>query len=203
MEMPQVSKIKTFKLLLFICIGLCASNQAVNAQEERFVGRTITATAYFVGGRTPSRSLPFRLIVNKFSTSQEVDQLNAALQSGGQDALLSALSKMKSGRIEVGSGVGITANAIIATQSENRTKITVLYERNIRFGELRYGSRSTDYKFGYAELYIGRGDDEGMLIPAAFIRTRDRNTWEVEDFGTFPARLMGIQVRGSGRGNVR
>jgi len=38
-----------------------------------------------------------------------------------------------------------------------------------------------------------------MFIPAARIRLRNGNTWEVEDFGTFPARLMGLQVRGRGR----
>jgi len=35
-----------------------------------------------------------------------------------------------------------------------------------------------------------------MLIPAARVRLRDGNTWEVEDFGVFPARLMGLRVRG-------
>jgi hypothetical protein len=38
-----------------------------------------------------------------------------------------------------------------------------------------------------------------MFIPAARIRLRNGNNWEVEDFGTFPARLMGLQVRGRGR----
>jgi hypothetical protein len=66
----------------------------------------------------------------------------------------------------------------------------------LRFAELRYGARSTNYPFGYAELYVGRGENEGMLIPAAHIRLRDGGTWEVEDFGTFPARLMGLRVRG-------
>lgn len=104
---------------------------------------------------------------------------------------------MNAGRIEIGTGVGVPANAIIATEEgDGRTKLTVLYERNMRFAELRYGSRSTDYPFGYAELYVGRGDNQGMLIPAARITLRNGNTWEVEDFATFPARLMGLQVRG-------
>jgi hypothetical protein len=111
---------------------------------------------------------------------------------------------MDAGKIEIGTGVGIPANAIMITdEGDGRTKMTVLYERNLSFAELRYGARSQNYRFGYAELYVGRGNNEGMLIPAAYIRLRGGNTWEVEDFGTFPARLMGLQVRGSGRGNVR
>jgi hypothetical protein len=125
--------------------------------------------------------------------------LDSALQSG-QDDLLRALSRLNAGRIEIGSGVGLPANAILVTdQGDGRTKLTVLYQRDLRFAELRYGTRSTDYPFGYAELYVGRGENEGMLIPAARVRLRSGNTWEVEDFGTFPARLMGLQVRGRGR----
>ena len=191
-------------LLIALLLGLVSyPPKNVLAQGDAFSGRTITGTAYFIGGRRPSRSLPFRLVVNRLSTPDEVQQLNAALQSGGQDELMKALRRMNAGRIEVGTGVGVPANVIIRTDDgEGRTKLVVLYQRELRFGELRYGTRSSDYRFGYAELYVGRGANEGMLIPAARIRLRDGNTWEVEDFGTFPARLMGLQVRGGGRRTV-
>jgi hypothetical protein len=170
------------------------------AQGEGLPGRTITGTAYFIGGPRPGRSFPFTLIINRITTPDEVRQLNSALQSGAQDELLKALSHTEAGRIQIGTGVGVPANAIMVTDEGNgRQKITVLYQRNVRFAELRYGTRSTNYPFGYAELYVGRGENEGMLIPAARVRLRDGNTWEVEDFGTFPARLMGLQVRGRGR----
>ena len=185
--------------LLFGTAAFCPRTIAF-AQDEAFTGRTITGTVYFVGGPRPGRSMPFRLIMDRFTTTEQVSQLNAALQAGGQDELLKTLSRMKAGRIEIGTGVGIPANAIIRTeQGDGRTKLTVLYERTLRFSELRYGARSTNYRFGYAELYLGRGDNQGMLIPAAFIRLRDGNTWEVEDFGTFPAKLMGLRIRGGGR----
>lgn len=191
-------------LLIALLLGLATTLPAnVLAQEDAFVGRTITGTAYFIGGRRPGRSLPFRLIVKRLSTPDEVDRLNAALQSGGQDELMKVLSRMDAGRIEVGTGVGVPANMIIRKDDgEGRMKLVVLYQRELRFGELRYGTRSSDYRFGYAELFVGRGANEGMLIPAARVRLRDGNTWEVEDFGTFPARLMGLQVRGGGRSTV-
>jgi len=172
---------------------------ATSAQTDRFAGRTITGTVYFMGGRAAGRSMPFTLIVNRVSTNDEVSQLNSALQSGGQDELMRVLTRFNAGRIQIGNNVGIPANAIIATQEGDRTKLTVLYERNLRFAELRYGTRSENYRFGYAEMYIGRGGNEGMLIPAAQVRLKGGNTWEVEDFGTFPARLMGLQVRGRSR----
>ena len=197
---------KTLLILIAVVffLGTAALYPQRNAfAQDPYVGRTITGTAYFVGGRRPAQSLPFRLIVNRISTPDEVNQLNSALQSGGEEELMRRLEKMNAGRIEVGSGVGVPANFIMRSdEGEGRTKLTVLYQRDIRFGELRYGTRRSDYRFGYAELYVGRGENEGMLIPAARVRLRGGNTWEVEDFGTFPARLMGLQVRGRGRNSV-
>jgi hypothetical protein len=172
----------------------------VRGQESRLSGRTVTGTVYFVGGRRAGQARPFTLIINRLSSPAEVQRLQAALQSGGQDELLRALSGMNAGRIQLGTGVGVVANAIISTSQEGGgSKLVVLYERNLSVSELRYGTRSQDYKFGYAELYLGRGGREGMLIPAAKVRLRDGNTWEVEDFGTFPARLIGLQLRGGSR----
>jgi hypothetical protein len=188
--------------ILVLLIGTTAFYPPTNAyvQSDPYVGRTITGTAYFIGGRRPGRTLPFRLIINRFSSEDEINRLNSALQSGGEEELMRVLSRMDVGRIEVGTGVGVPANAIIRTDDgEGRTQLKVLYERELRFGELRYGARRSDYKFGYAELNVGRGENEGMLIPAARVRLRGSNTWEVEDFGTFPARLMGLRVRGGGR----
>ena len=188
-------------LVIVLLLGLVVFNPGTKAlaQGEGLVGRTITGTVYFISGRRPGLSLPFTLVINRITTADEVSQLNSALQAGKQDELLRTLSHADAGRIQIGSGVGVPANAImVADQGDGRTKITVLYQRNLRFAELRFGARSVDYPFGYAELYVGRGENEGMLIPAARVRLRDGNTWEVEDFGTFPARLMGLRVRGHG-----
>lgn len=188
-------------VVMVLLLGIatyCPANTV--AQGEGLTGRTITGTVYFIAGRRPGSSLPFTLRINRITTADEVRQLNSALQAGKQDELLRELSRLDAGRIQIGTGVGLTANAILVdNQGNGRTKITVLYQRDVRFGELRRGARSTNYPFGYAEMYVGRGDNEGMLIPAAMVRLRGDNTWEVEDFGTFPARLMGLRVRGGGR----
>ena len=189
-------------VVMALLLGIATYSPPANAvaQDEGLIGRTITGTVYFIGGRRPGRSFPFTLRINRITTDNEVRQLNSALQAGKQDELLRELSRLDAGRIQIGTGVGLPANAIMVTnQGDGRIKITVVYQRDLRFAELRSGARSTDYPFGYAEMFVGRGDNEGMLIPAARIRLRDGNTWEVEDFGTFPARLMGLRVRGSGR----
>jgi hypothetical protein len=170
---------------------------SADVRAQRGGRRYIDGTVVGVGGRFGGRTAPFRVIVERYTSAEEVQQLNSALQSGGQDELLRVLARMNAGRIQVGNNVGVTANAIISTPTENGTKLTVLYQRNINFFELRYGARSENYRFGYAEIYLRRrGAGEGTFIPAAQIRLRDGNTWEVEDFGVFPARLIGLQARG-------
>jgi hypothetical protein len=188
-------------LIHFFCAIVCAAlfqtAPAAKAQSDRQI---ITGTLFVIGGRTgASRSRSFRLIANSYTAPNQVRELNDALRHGGQNELLRELSDMNAGRIEIGSGVGLRANAIIADPWDNGgTKLTVFYERDIRFFELRYGTRSRDYTIGYAEIFLDRnGRGEGTLIGAARVRLREGNTWEVEDFGTFPGRLMGL--RSSGR----
>jgi hypothetical protein len=192
-------------LLCFIAGAmLLQATPVAQGQGEIPAGRDITGTVIGISGRWAGQSRPFRLRVNRYTTAEEVQRLNTALQQGGEDEALRVLGGMEAGRIIIGNGVGIPANAIIATpQAAGSVKLTVLYRRDIPIFELRYGTRSSDYRFGFAEMYLNAtGGSQGTLIPAARVKLKDGNTWEVEDFGEFPARLMGLQVRG-GRGARR
>ena len=163
-------------------------------QASRLV---VQGTVIGIGGRRAGLNQPFSLTVNNYTSADDVARINRALRDGGQDALLRALSGLNAGRIAVGNNVGVRANAVIATpNAEGGTKLTVLYERNVNIYELRYGARSQDYRFGYAEIFLdGRGRGEGAFIPAAKVKL-EGDTWVVEDFGEFPARLIGMRARG-------
>jgi hypothetical protein len=186
-------------ILLFVLC--CAALFPLPSQSHMDSSQRINGTFYAISsGRSAgrSRSGQFSLIVNRYTAANELRELNEALQ-GGQDDLLKALSRMDAGRVQIGTGVGVPANAIIRdTWGDGGTKLTVFYERYIRFFELRYGTRSQDYPIGYAEIFLDRnGRGEGTLIPAAKVRLRGGNTWEVEDFGVLPARLMGLRASGT------
>jgi hypothetical protein len=159
----------------------------------------VNGTVVGISGRLAGRSRPFSLIINSYTPANQIRELNEALGRDGQDGLLNALSKLNAGRIQIGTGIGVPANAIIVDPwGEGGRKLTVFYERNVTFFELRYGTRSEMYRVGYAELFLNRdGRGEGTLIPAARVRLRDGNVWEVEDFGVFPARLLGLRASGS------
>lgn len=187
------------RTLIHVLCGLCCTvlfQQLPDAQAQS--NQRINGTVVGIGGRFGGRSRPFTLIAESYTPASQLRELNEALQQGGQDGLLRALSRMQAGRIQIGSGVGVPANAIIADRwGEGGTKLTVFYERTINFFELRYGARSQDYSIGYAEIFLdGKGRGQGTFIGAARVRLKDGNTWEVEDFGTYPARLMGLRSTG-------
>ena len=182
-------------LLVLCCIALFAApSQSVENGREKITGTFVSRS-----GRTSGQTRQFTLTINQYTPPNQLRELNEALSNGGQDQLLDKLDDMNAGRIAIGTGIGVRANAVIVDPwSDGGRRIIVLYERDVRFFELRYGTRSSDYKIGYAEIYINsNGRGEGTLIPAARVRLRGGNTWEVEDFGVFPARLIGL--RSSGR----
>lgn len=186
-------------IFVFLCVLCCTALFAVPSRSEADDTERINGTVVAISGRFGGRSRPLTVIIKRYSAPNEVREMNEALGRGGQDELLKVMSKMDAGRIQIGTGVGVTANAVIVDPwSDGGRRVTVLYERWLQFFELRYGTRSRDYPIGYAEMFLDRnGRGEGTLIPAARVRLKDGNTWEVEDFGVLPARLMGL--RSSGR----
>jgi hypothetical protein len=178
---------------IFLTLALVFASTSIAQERIRIDG-----TMVGIGGRLAGVTRQFRLIANDLTEPSQVAELNEALREGGNEGLLRALSKMNAGRITVGNNVGVRANAIIADRWENGgTKLTVFYERNMTFYELRAGTRSRDYQIGYAEIFLdSRGRGSGTFIPAARVRLRGSNTWEVEDFGVYPAKLMGLRASG-------
>jgi hypothetical protein len=174
---------------------------AVQAQDrssrEFITGGYITGTYVSLGGiRTRSRTGPFTVRIKGYTTMDEAQQMQTALQAGGQDRLLDVMRKMDKGRVQFNNRVGVPITAVMTSATETGTKVTIIYERTVGFAELRYGARLQDYRFGYMELFLNRnGRGEGTLIPAARVRMLGDGTWEVENFGEFPARLLGVQVR--------
>lgn len=186
-------------LRVLVCL-LVLCGMAVVAAPLQSEGGTERITGMFVSmsGRTSGRTRQFTVTINRYTPPNQVRELNEALANGGQDQLLKAMSKMDAGRVQIGTGVGVRANAVIVDPwGDGGRRLTVLYERWLQIAELRYGTRSQDYPIGYAEIYLDRnGKGEGTLIPAARVRLKGGNTWEVEDFGTFPARLLALRSKG-------
>jgi len=195
---------RTLGFLLCVLCVVAASAPATQAKVVQSSRLYVQGQVIGIGGRRAGLNCPFTLLVNSYTSADDVERLNQALRSGGQEELLRVLSKLNAGRISIGNNVGVRANAVISTPTaEGRTKLIVLYERNVNIYELRAGARSQDYRFGFAEIFLdSRGRGEGTFIPAAKVKLEGVG-WVVEDFGEFPARLMGLRTSGRVGGAVR
>jgi hypothetical protein len=153
---------------------------------------------YGTGFNTRTVTRGFTMTVNGQTTPDQLSRYLAVLQDAGQDRLARDIDNVELGRFSLTGSVGLPLNIVLVDQDGGDTRIRAVFKRWIGFGELRRGRRSTDYPFSYVEIRIdprtGRG--EGTFIPVAKVRFRNADTIEVEDFGTFPGRLMGVQMRG-------
>ena len=172
---------------------------AAAAQRTTFTG---TVVIYGTGFNTRTTTATFTLNLNGTTSNDQAQRLLGALQNGGQDELRRALQHSDLGRFSIGGHAGLPVEAVIVDKAgDGRMRIRAVMERWQGFGEIWRGGRSIDYPFSYIEMYVdprtGRGD--GTFIAAAQIRWRNdkgQNQVEIEDFGTFPGRLMGVKMSG-------
>lgn len=191
--------IRTIGTLVFV--SLAASVIAISAQGTT----TFNGMAVIYGSGTNTRTVTrtFTMRVNRQTTAAEVPEYLKKLENGGQDGLREAIRNNDLGHFSLGSSLGQRLNAVVVDTVEGKTRVRAVFERWIGFGELRGGYRSVDYPFSYVEIIIdprtGKGD--GTFIPAAQIRFKEgkagaAGTVEIEDFGTFPGRLLGVRMSG-------
>jgi hypothetical protein len=158
-----------------------------------------TGTVVGVGGRMGGVSRPFTLTIEDRTSASEAGRAIATLAEGGQDALLKELQGKKLGRFSLDGQLGHDLNFVNETRTANGSRrITILFERWMNLFELRSGARSEDYPFTYIELILdASGKGEGTLIPAAriYFDKKHENEVDVENFGIYPARLAGVELR--------
>ena len=200
-----MKKFFVLKFLSIFFLILISNHDAAARQTDR---ETFTGTilSYGSGMNTRTTTGTFTLRINGQTSDQQAQRLLGILQESGQDDLLRSIRNEDLGRFSVGAQVGRRLNVVHESMVDGRRRIFAVFERWTQFAELRGGYRSLNYPFGVIELYIdprtGRG--EGTYIAAAKIRwTNDRRTGqaqvEIENFATFPARLLGVVQRGNRR----
>ncbi len=191
------------------CLGLFvlallvpALLNAVDVPKEVFTG-----TLVGIGGVLGGKSIPFTMEISGATSDDDTLKYVEVLKNKGQDGLLKAIEKNKLGWFKLDSanpqtrGLNLTkwAYDLLAVRigkGEKGRVFKVLFERTPSFYELRQGGRSLDYKFTYMELYVGDdGKGGGSLIGAAKIRWSKKEEVEIESFGTYPAKIMGLLKR--------
>ena len=184
------------RLKFFIVASGLMFTIAVNVVAQTAARETYTGTMVGIGGRrTVTRT--FTLTINGRTPDAEVARDVALLAEGGQDAVLRTIRDRDLGRFSLSGQVGRRLNFVTETTLANGDrKLMILFERWVDIYEVRHGTRSTDYPFGYVELIVDRnGRGEGSFIPAARVRFIGGNQVEIENFGIYPARLYGVRRR--------
>ncbi len=189
-----------FGSLLLVFLTLCSSAEIKAQGKETYTG---TVLSYGTGFNTRTITRTFTLTINGTTSDSLAQEYLNILQTGGQDDALKAIEKEELGRFSVGANIGIPINVVRVSSESGKRKIFIVFERWTQFAEYRGGYRSLDYPFGVIEMTIDEstGKGEGTYIAAAQIRWKqDKKSKEyqveIENFATYPAKLMGVLQRG-------
>jgi hypothetical protein len=177
--------------MIFAMLGISVSAQNV----DRYTG---TALVYGSGFNTRTVTANFEIRLNGYTSDAETERYGALLKDGGQSKLAQELSKINLGKVQFDGRLGPTVVAAFQGKDGDETKLTVVFERWLSFGELRRGARSTDYPFGVIEINFepGKNEGQGTFIGAARIRldkNDGRDEIELEGFGSFPGKVFGVK----------
>lgn len=167
-----------------LSIGLLTPSQG-STQEGTKLAKSIFIQAQAMGQSTQlGRTFSVNLIIEEFSTAEDQKALIEAFNAKQNEGLVNALSKMKSkGRISITGTLGYDVNYIRKFDlPDGSTKIRLVTDRPIRFGEAWSDSRSMDYSLSGAEIILSSDGkkNSGMLAPACKFKINKEHHLELE-----------------------
>lgn len=194
-----MKRITVLVLLSAFSLILPALTQAQQEYEERPAKEVYTGTIVNMTGRSVSTG--FTLTLEGRTTDVEAQQYLSVLASGGQEGLMKAIRKNNLGFIAATGQTRRDLLLVREAQIEGKRRIIVAFERWIGFYEARGGYRSLDHPFAIMEIFFdAKGKGSGTFIGLAQLKLeRDKKTeqmkLELESFGSFPAKVMGVMRR--------
>ena len=160
-----------------------------------------TGTIVNTNGRMVTTGFTLRL--KGFTSDEDFSRYIGILGEGDQFDVLKVIKDVDLGSFIPTRDVGRQISVARKTQlPDGRTRIAVAFERWLRFAEVRNGYRSEDYPFAIMEIiFDAKGKGTGTFIAACAVDLeRDKKTGqyklELENFGTYPSRVMGVMRRG-------
>jgi hypothetical protein len=157
--------------------------------------------AFAVDLNNAGRTRSIDIVIERWSTPDEIKKFQGASVEGGDDALLRAMQKTKPRCGYVRTETSIPWDIYLASETplaSGGRRIVVASDRPVGYWEAFNPSRLNEYKFSLAEIRIGPdGKGEGKAIPYAQMSfDKDTNTFEVENYETLPVRLTQVTVVG-------
>jgi hypothetical protein len=138
------------------------------------------------------------LIIEEYSTEADKSALLEAFNSKGNEGLVNALNKMHTkGRMSITGTLGYDVAYIRQwPQPDGTTKIRLVTNRPIRFGEAWSDSRSMDYSLSGVDIVLSpnKKQNSGTLVPACKLKMNKENQLELEILQN-PWKLVNIMKR--------
>jgi hypothetical protein len=179
-----------------VCLVLLPTT--ASAQEETRLAKKIFIQGNAMGQSTQlGRQFSFNVIINELSTAADQKVLLEAFKAKGNEGLVNAISKMKGkGRISITGTVGYDVNYIrVFKQPDGTTKIRMMTDRPITFGEAWSDSRSRDYDLSGMEIVVTPDKKaSGILLPACQFKMDKNNQIEIEAYQN-PWKLVNVKRR--------
>jgi hypothetical protein len=170
---------------LALLSAMLLTSRHSSAQDGTKLAKSFYIQAQAMGQSTQlGQSYGVTLIIEEFSTTEDQKVLLDAFNQKSNEGLVNALSKMKSkGRISITGTLGYDVNYIKKfDMPDGSTKIRLVTDRPIRFGEAWSDSRSMDYSLSGAEIILSpdKKKNSGMLAPACKFKIDKENALQLE-----------------------
>jgi hypothetical protein len=183
---------------LVFAVGLALPMAASSAAAKEDAVLRLRAWAVDLN-RGGAQTNTIDIVIERWSTPEEIEKLRGVLIEKGGDDLLPALQKIKPrcGYTRSPNSVGWDLQFARETALEGGArKIVVGTDRPISFWEARANPRSRDYEFSLAEIRLGPdGKGQGKAINAAKLTfNKETNTLEIENYEREPVRLNEVTV---------
>jgi hypothetical protein len=189
-----MKKFETKFILLLALVAISLSGVATPALADE--KETFTADVLFGGGYLGE------MIVEHWTTTEEMQKLLQALNEGGSDVLFKEIRKMRAGRVlgyfgpspgKPGVSPIKLLNLAFSQQTEKGRLIHLVIDRPIYFDESQPLAQPQDYEFGLIEFILPeKGEGQGTHFPTARIGINKDGKIEFRPLGTEPQKLTNV-----------
>jgi hypothetical protein len=173
----------------------------VAAQEEPKPKPKIETIQAQAMGQLTATGKTFNVTVRieSYSTPEDQKILIDAFTSGGHNALVKALSKMKPrGRVAITGTIGYQVAYVRSFPTETGRRIRLITDRPIKFREAYNSGRSTDYDLSALEINIDndpKKSDGSLIVAGKFLVDKKTQQITFESYGSGPWRLVNVMER--------
>ena len=190
-----ISTAVSLSLATALLVPMAASTASAKDEPE-----ILRLSANAVDLNNGVRTASIDIVIERWSTPEEISNLKAILVEGNDDnKLLSAVQKIKPrcGFARTSTSLGWDIQFARETPlPDGGRKIVVATDRPVGMWEARNSGRSKDYQFSLAEIRLpATGKGQGKAIPHAQLGfNKETNTLQIENYDREPVRLNEITV---------